>query len=271
MKSTQAHERRFSSLLREANGQTNRHEPSHDRNQRLLKNSTVGLDIIIPARNEELRLGTTLEILFRSATALRVECNIIVVDDASTDKTAEVASCYGTVLMRNSKRLGICGAFKRGIEKCRNEHVMLCPADVRDFAFLQDAISLLGEYDIISPSKRHPMSYVTGFSSKRWLLSNAYHRAISLLFNVKTSDTHYAKIFRRDMLRRVLPYCQLNGAMGETELIVQMIRFHAKIIDIPVCIVHDERSSKMDLQTVLEAAMDIPRLWLRIAIDNIRE
>lgn len=51
--------------------------------------------IVIPAHNEEAVIGQTLRTLFTSAAALDAEFEVIVVDDASTDRTAAIASELG--------------------------------------------------------------------------------------------------------------------------------------------------------------------------------
>ena len=61
----------------------------------------VKVGVIIPARNEEAYLGKTLEHLLNQT--LKPE-KIIVVDDGSTDKTAESSEKYGVSVIRLPKR-----------------------------------------------------------------------------------------------------------------------------------------------------------------------
>jgi glycosyltransferase involved in cell wall biosynthesis len=53
------------------------------------------VSLIIPAYNEELLLGATLRALRDALTALGVQAEFIVVDDGSTDRTAEIARGVG--------------------------------------------------------------------------------------------------------------------------------------------------------------------------------
>jgi glycosyltransferase involved in cell wall biosynthesis len=53
------------------------------------------ISFIVPAYNEEALLGQTLSALNDAAQALREPFEVVVVDDASTDRTAEVARGYG--------------------------------------------------------------------------------------------------------------------------------------------------------------------------------
>ena len=58
------------------------------------------ISFIVPAHNEEALLGETLRILRASAAELGKPFEIIVVDDASTDATAEIADGAGAVVKR---------------------------------------------------------------------------------------------------------------------------------------------------------------------------
>jgi len=53
------------------------------------------ISFIVPAHNEEALLPATLTALFTAASAIGRPFEVIVADDASTDRTAEVAQCAG--------------------------------------------------------------------------------------------------------------------------------------------------------------------------------
>jgi glycosyltransferase involved in cell wall biosynthesis len=61
---------------------------------------------VIPAHNEEALLGATLRALQSAAQTVAIPFELIVVDDASTDRTAEIArSCNATVLSVNLRKI----------------------------------------------------------------------------------------------------------------------------------------------------------------------
>ncbi len=78
----------------------------------------VKLIIQIPCYNEEKTLGVTLAGLPREIPGVdRIEC--LVIDDGSTDRTAEVARAHGADhIIHHPKNLGLARAFASGLEAC---------------------------------------------------------------------------------------------------------------------------------------------------------
>lgn len=58
------------------------------------------LSLIVPAYNEEVMIGETLRTLVASARSVGEPFELIVVDDASTDATAEIARAHGASVLR---------------------------------------------------------------------------------------------------------------------------------------------------------------------------
>lgn len=85
--------------------------------------------VIIPAYNEEERIGTVLNAIKKSDLV----DEIIVVDDGSDDKTAEVALAAGVKVIINDKNLGKGGALCKGLRNCRSEIILFLDADLCGF------------------------------------------------------------------------------------------------------------------------------------------
>jgi hypothetical protein len=78
--------------------------------------------IIIPAFNEEVALAGLLAELRALAPAdVGAELEVVVVDDGSTDRTAEVAHAAGARVLRLARNLGIGGAVQSGIRLAHRE------------------------------------------------------------------------------------------------------------------------------------------------------
>lgn len=82
--------------------------------------------IVIPAYNEADFIGSCLDSLRQQDFAAPFE--IIVIDNNSTDRTAEVARSRGATIVHES-RAGVCSARQRGTELARGEIVVSTDAD----------------------------------------------------------------------------------------------------------------------------------------------
>lgn len=88
--------------------------------------SNVRFSVVIPAFNEEFYLADCLASLAVQDVAGTVE--VIVVDNNSTDRTAEIARACGATVVFESER-GVCHARQRGTESARGEIVISADAD----------------------------------------------------------------------------------------------------------------------------------------------
>ena len=79
------------------------------------------ITVVLPVFNEEVSIGSV--VLQTKKFADRV----IVVDDASSDRTAEVAELAGAEVIRNTKYRGFEFPVKKGIEYAKNSELLLFP------------------------------------------------------------------------------------------------------------------------------------------------
>lgn len=214
----------------------------------------VDLSIVIPAKNESLRLPNTLENLTNSLESLQISHEVIVVNDGSNDKTAIVAKIYGAKVIHHSQNKGITAAFKTGAKHSIGSTIMLCPADINNFDFLEEAWQACQKFDVISVSKRHPRSTVIGYTPWRWSLSNGYHFLVNLLFgNIGTcTDTHYIKFYRSKILKPILKKTKFYGPVGETEIMLHARKTGATFFEVPAKIVHKNAHSKTSIKLVFQ-------------------
>lgn len=88
----------------------------------------VYLSFVIPAHDEEAVLGATISTLLDSARAVGEPFEVIVVDDASTDRTAEIAREHGARVVRVEHRQ-IARARNAGAREARGEVLVFVDAD----------------------------------------------------------------------------------------------------------------------------------------------
>lgn len=89
------------------------------------------LSFVIPAYNEEKYLGACLESVVKTAQTTSWPTEIIVINNASTDRTAEVAGKFPEVRVVDEPRKGLTIARERGLLEAKGEFLAYLDADTR--------------------------------------------------------------------------------------------------------------------------------------------
>lgn len=103
------------------------------------------LSVIIPAYNEEPAIGALIEGVHRVLRKLGIRDEVIVVDDGSTDATAEIARSKGAVVVPHGTNKGYGASLKTGMERSRHETLMIIDGDGTYSP--EDIATLLEGYD----------------------------------------------------------------------------------------------------------------------------
>lgn len=89
-------------------------------------NNLRNFSIIIPAYNEEKGIAAVLKKLVEF---LGNSGEIIIVDDGSSDNTADIAKDFGVKVIRHSRNMGYGAALKTGFRNAKNNIVVIMDAD----------------------------------------------------------------------------------------------------------------------------------------------
>ncbi|MCX7967974.1 MAG: glycosyltransferase family 2 protein [Armatimonadetes bacterium] len=93
------------------------------------------VSVIIPARNEADKIGLTIKSLIETKPPEIGDTEIVVVDDASTDETSEVARKAGaTKVVKLSRHGGKGAALRCGVEETGGEILLFVDADLGETA-----------------------------------------------------------------------------------------------------------------------------------------
>lgn len=127
-----------------------------------------GVTIIIPAYNEEASIGGVLQGL----DAWRERAEIIVIDDASTDRTAEIAQAAGVRVMRHLHNKGYGAGLKTGIRAAVGDIVVMMDADSEhDAAQISLLLDHLGDNDMVVGARGKGSHAPLLRRPGKWLLS----------------------------------------------------------------------------------------------------
>ena len=196
------------------------------------------LSIVIPAYNEERFIGTLLgQIQAVDLAALGISKQIIVVDDCSRDRTAEIAgSVPGITLKRMPVNGGKGKAVRAGISLATGEYLIIQDADLEydpnDYVPMLEAL-LSGRGSVVYGSRymnagRHANQSLTAYLGGRSL------SVIALLFTrtwITDTVTAY-KLFRRDELA-ALPL-ETTGFELDHEITSKVLARRLTIVEVPV-------------------------------------
>lgn len=184
------------------------------------------VSVVIPAYNEELGLGKILE-----AVRAVGDYEIIVVDDGSDDRTAEIAEAQGARVIRLRRNRGYGAALKVGIRAAQGEIIVTLDADGQhDPADIPRLLDFLDEFDIVTGA-RNQDSYVPwlrrpGKFILRWVAN--------YLAGMRIPDLNCGlRAFRRDTVMQffhILP----DGFSFSTTLVLAMLKDGYEVCFVPV-------------------------------------
>lgn len=200
------------------------------------------LSIIIPAYNEEARLGRTLDQYlpyFNSRYADRYE--VLVVVNNSRDRTEEIAREYAgkhaaVRYVVEPRAIGKGGAVILGLTQARGRLLGFVDADgaTPPEAF-NDLVEHIGAAGAIIASRWMKGALISVKQPfKRRMASRFFNGLVRLMFGLRISDTQCgAKVLTRDAAQAILPHLGVTQWAFDVDLLFQLRRAGFKIIEIP--------------------------------------
>lgn len=193
------------------------------------------VSVIIAARNEEKHLPACLAALARLEYPAE-KLQIILVNDASTDGTAEIiqAFCGANQAFRfinlqagGKSKPGKAGALLAGIERSSGEVICITDADcltpptwIRGLvAMFQPQTGVVGGFTVIEPAQ----TAVQAIQALDWILLLSAASAASL-FNRPVSWVGNNLAFRRQAYEQVGGYAQIDDSLVEDFSLINAIR-----------------------------------------------
>ncbi len=181
----------------------------------------VKLSIVIPAHNEEQNVARCLEELKETIWQQhQIPYELIVVDDNSTDKTAEVIrdlQCDDPHLrlIRRRPPAGFGRAIRAGLEAVRGDVVVIYMADLSDDP--ADVIAYYRKiqegYDCVFGSRFIKGSKVEKYPRFKLVCNRIVNRFVQLMFWTQFNDlTNAFKAYRTEVIRACGPFsaCHFN-------------------------------------------------------------
>ena len=171
------------------------------------------LTVVIPARDEEASVGTTVQNLHAELAAHAIAHEIIVVDDGSADATSAIVgrlaeSIAELRLIRNGGPHGFGRAVIAGLDAASGDAVVVMMADESDDC--RDVVrywrALADGYDAVFGSRFIAGGQAIDYPLPKYLLNRAFNFALRVGFGFAYNDTTNAfKAYRRRTLDGLRP------------------------------------------------------------------
>jgi len=190
------------------------------------------ISVIAPLWNEKLNVRPLAQQVFAALHQERRPIELLLVDDASTDGSGELAdrlaaeNRYLRVVHHPvNRKLG--GALKTGFAAATRQWILYIDSDLP--IEMEDALAAMPMTDAADLVIGWRMNRGEGL--KREVMSWCYNRLIRLLFGLKVRDVNFAfKLFRRDVLRQV--HLESEGSFIDAELLLEAHRAGYRIAEI---------------------------------------
>ncbi len=207
-----------------------------------MSSAAPDLSIVIPSYNEELRLPATLEQIAAYLPRLGGDTEILVVDDGSKDRTAEVAESFRKTLptlrvISNGVNRGKGFSVRHGMLEARGHSVLFTDADLS--APIEEAPKLLDAlktYDVAIGSRALDRSLITVHESRfREFAGIIFNTIVRVILRLPFVDTQCGfKAFRREKCQILFQQQRIERFGFDPELLYLARHHGLRTIEIPV-------------------------------------
>ncbi len=221
------------------------------------------LSLVCPIFDEEQNIEQLLGTAHEIASRLTPDFEIILVDDGSRDRSAEIIDGWCQEdprfrLLRHARNTGYGAALHSGLREAKGELIFFSDADLQfDLSELGSLIEHTEQFDIVAGYRAH--------RSDPWprrVLAGTWNAVVRRLFGLEIRDIDCAfKLFRREVIDAIA--IESIGAFVNTEILVRASALGYRIHQVPVS--HRRRrhgsQSGGNPRVILRAVLELATLY----------
>lgn len=233
----------------------------------------IYLSIIIPAYNEENRIGPTLSGIYNFLKNKNYDYEVILVDDGSIDKTvvtaqgSEFAKANKLKIIRNGINKGKGFSIKNGILNSNGQFILFTDADLS--TPMEEADKLFNYiekgYDIVIGSRS-----ISGSDVKvhqpfyREKMGRIFNFLVSILLMSGFNDTQCGfKLFKGSIARELGRELTINGFCFDVEMLYLAKRKGRKIAEVGIVWENSPQSKVLVINSSLSMFLDLFKIKKR--------
>jgi glycosyltransferase involved in cell wall biosynthesis len=225
------------------------------------------VSFVVPCYNEAANIEPTIAAIEAGVTQAGVPSHeIVIIDDASIDKTQDVAAGLADrnsaiSLIVNPVNKGFGGAYKEGLSRARGRYVIMVPGDD---AFPVDSITRIlekrGEADIVVPYFERSADR----SFLRRVISRLYTHMMNVIFRLHLPYYNGPVLHRADLLKTI--EIETDGFGFQAEGLIKLIKAGATYTTVGIKVRERQsgRSTALRPKNIYRVAKMLPELWLEV-------
>ena len=233
------------------------------------RNSPPGLSVFFPAYNDSGTIASLVITAIQTASKLTPDYEVIVVDDGSSDSTAqileELARVYSHVrIVTHHVNRGYGGALRSGFAHAS-----------KDFIFYTDGDAQYdpSEMEALWPMMAPGVDLVNGYKMSRsdpWhriVIGRIYHHTVKTLFGLHVRDVDCDfRLLRRSIFDRVR--LEKNSGVICLEMMKKIQDAGFTIVEVPVHHYHRAhgQSQFFNFRRVFRTGIDVMKLWVALVV-----
>lgn len=231
----------------------------------------IVLSIVIPAYNEERRLGATLAELAGFLNQQPWDWEVRVVDDGSVDGTSRVVDLRHRgderIVLQREPHRGKGGAVRAGMLAARGDFRFLCDADLSMplHELPRFLPPNLDNVDLAIGSREGHGARRVNEPVYRHLIGRVFNRTVKWLAVPGIEDTQCGfKMFSASAVEAIFPFVTINGWAFDIEVLTIASRRGLRIVEVPIEWHYREESQVSMLRDGVRMLRDVVKIRARV-------
>lgn len=231
--------------------------------------AVADLDVIIPAYNEELRIGGALDALCRQFAGQPGRIRVLVVDNGSVDATVEVVDRVRRLGVRidiiNCQTPGKGAAVRAGVAHATAPYVAYVDADTSVPPYvLATGLALLehGWDGVIGSRRALGGQYAVAQPRLRRVGSWAFNLAARTIVGPLSDTQCGMKMFKRELASEIFADSRINGFAFDVEILARARAAGMRLMELPITWTDSTGSSFDPVKDGIASFREIARVHL---------